>query len=158
MKTSRINRYIAPALVLLATLISWIAAWSVIEVEAGTQTFTLKEMMDGDMVDMIWVWISGIGVLMVVVSAFIGDSLRQRLAQVGSVLAVILPVKVLWDGFTREATPGMTISPGWGLWVALILTVLAILAASLVNDDTETVVHPTHTSDDPNTVVGTSRT
>ena len=115
MKNSNMNRYVAPVLVLLAIVISLVAAWTVVKMEAGTQTYTLKEMMDGDMVDMIWVWISGIGALLVIASAFMNASMRSKLAQAGGLLAVILPIKVLWDGFTREDVPGVTISAGWGL-------------------------------------------
>ena len=157
MKNSNMNRYVAPALVLLAIVISFVAAWTVVKMEAGTQTFTLKEMMDGDMVDMIWVWISGMGAFLVIASAFLGYSLRSKLAQAGSVLAVILPIKVLWDGFTREDVPGVTISAGWALWAALILTVLTILAAFMLKDGVD-VVRTTRTAGETDTVVRTTRT
>jgi hypothetical protein len=154
------NRYVAPALVLLAIVISLVAPWSVVEMQQGTQEFTLNEMMDRDAVDMFWVWISGIGALLVIASAFLRGTMRTRLAQIGSILAVILPIKVLWDGFTREDTPGVTISPGWGLWLALILTVLAIIAAFMMSDDDDVdsnVVRTPQTVEDTDTVIRTER-
>lgn len=158
MKNSSVSRFIAPVLVVLAIVISMVAAWTVLKVESVTQEFTLRQLLEEDMLNMLWVWISGAGALLVIISAFLANPSRTKLAQAGGYLAVILPIKVLWDGFTREDVPGLSITAGWGLWAALVLTVLAIVAAHLFKDDAATVVRTPRAVDETHTVARTPRT
>lgn len=139
------NRYIAPAMALLAVIIAWVSPVLNISMQGVSQSFNLQELLDADALHMRWVIISGIGVLVLLASAFLGDTMRKKVAQIGAYLAVVLPVRVLFDIFFDEDLDG--VSAGWGLWAGLVLTVLAIVVTHMMPDDADPVVRTPRTQE-----------
>lgn len=134
MKNSNISRLLAPALVLIGIIAAVAAPWLSIVSELSTVEFSLSELYEDD-VFVRWVWISGIGAILVLASAFVADTMRKKLAQAGSFLAVILPVRSVFEVFTEDAPRGASFEIGLGLWVTLVAMVLAVGATYLMPDD-----------------------
>ncbi len=138
MKGTNTNRFLAPALAVVAVIAAIAAPWINVVSEFSTVQFSLKEFyVEGVFVR--WIWISGIGAALLLASAFVGDTMRKRLAQAGAFLAVVLPVRSLIQALTEDAPRNADYEVGVGLWVALAATVLAVVATYLMPDDTEPV-------------------
>lgn len=126
-----IRRFLVPALAIIATLVALFGPWftRTTQVTQRTLDATLLEIIQGnafvEYTSMRWLWISGVGVLLVIASAVVGDSARKRLAEGGSWLMIILPGWSLFHVFAGDED----IDAGWGLWVTAVLVVAAIVLA-----------------------------
>lgn len=138
MRNDTTSRFVAPALIVIAVLAAITASWINVVSEFSTVQLSLKEFYEED-VFVRWVWISGIGAILVLASAFVGDTMRKRLAQAGAFLAVVLPVRSLIEVFTEDAPRGASFEAGLGLWVTLAATILAVGATYLMPDDKDPV-------------------
>lgn len=132
------SRFVAPALMVVAMIAAIAASWINVVSDLSTVQFSLKEFYE-EGVFVRWTWISGIGAILALASAFVADTMRKRLAQAGAFLAVILPVRSFIQVFTEDAPRGANYEVGLGLWVALAATLLAVVVTYLMPDDREPV-------------------
>lgn len=132
------SRFLAPALIIIAVIAALAASWINMVSELSTIQFSLKEFYEEGVFER-WIWISGIGSILVLASVFVPDTMRKKLAQAGAFLAVILPVRSLIQVFTEDAPRGASYEVGPALWVALVATVLAVGASYLMPDDKDPV-------------------
>lgn len=128
------GRFLAPALMVVAIIAAVAASWINVVSELSTVQFSLKEFYE-EGVFVRWIWISGMGAILVLASAFVADTMRKKLAQAGAFLSVVLPVRSFIQVFVEDAPRGATYEVAPGLWVALAATILAVVATYLMPDD-----------------------
>lgn len=147
MENSNLTRFAAPALGVLAALVAFVGPWMGIDVSFGgesqSQSFTLKELIDEDVLVMRWFWISLVGVVLLIASAALTGDMGKNLAQAGALLTLVLPVRTIIDIFTDgDDIVGADVSAGWGLWVVTALAALALLASRFMPADEHNDVQP----------------
>lgn len=146
METSNSNlmRFAAPAVALLAALVALFGQWftTTTSVTKHTLDSTLLEVIQGESfveyTTSRWLWISAAGVVLVVVSALVGDQFRKKLAETGSFLMVILSGWSLFQVFVGDED----IDAGWGMWIVAALSVAVIILARMMPDDETPEVQP----------------
>lgn len=141
---SNVMRFAAPAVALLAALVALFGQWftTTTSVTKHTLDSTLLEVIQGESfveyTTSRWLWISAAGVVLVVVSALVGDQFRKKLAETGSFLMVILPGWSLFQVFVGDED----IDAGWGMWIVAALSVAVIILARMMPDDETPEVQP----------------
>lgn len=135
METSNTNmmRFLPAGLGIIAVVVAFVAPWLAVEASFGgesqSQSFTLRELIEEDVLVMRWFWISLVGVVLLIASAAVAGDTGKNLAQAGAVLALVLPVRSLFDVFTEEEVAGASLASGWGLWACAVLGALALIAS-----------------------------
>lgn len=138
-------KFICPALAVIAAIVAAVAPWFTrTSFTDRTVSTTLLEVLRGDSfveyTSSRWLWISGIGLLLVIASAVVNDQTRKKLAQSGSYLMVILPAFSLLQIFTGDENFGA----GWGMWVVTAISIAVLILARLIPEEEEpTYVTPT---------------
>lgn len=133
--------FICPALAVVAAIIAAVGPWftRTTQVTERTISNTLLEILRGDSSfveysSQRWLWISGIGMLLVIASAVVNHQMRKKLAQTGSYLMVILPAFSLFQVYVGDEEFGA----GWGIWAVTIISVaILILARFIPEEETE---------------------
>ena len=130
-------KFICPALAVLATIIALFGEWFTIDQFSGRKlTDTLLEVIQGDSVIQYsssrWMWISAVGVVLVVLSAVVGDASRKKLAEAGSYLMVVLPAWSLFQVFVGDEED---LGAGWGMWIVTVLAVAVLILARFIPEE-----------------------
>ncbi|MCA9833987.1 MAG: hypothetical protein KC435_08585 [Thermomicrobiales bacterium] len=132
-----VGRFICPALAVVIAIVAAIGPWFVIEHTRTTSDSTLLEIMRGEGIveytSQRWLWISGVGLLLVIASALVGADSRKKLAQAGAYLMVVLPGWSLANIYIED----QGYQAGWALWVVVVLAVAIILLASRIPEPEE---------------------
>lgn len=131
-----LKKYICPLLAALATIIALFGSWFTHTTSTGRELeATLLEVIQGtafvEYTRQHWLWISGIGVLLVLASAFVGDGVRKRMAESGSVLMLFLPGWSLFSIYFGDED----FEAGWAMWVAAGMTVAIIILARMIPEE-----------------------
>lgn len=148
METSNSNmmRFLPAGLGIIAVVVALVAPWLAIDLSFGgetqSQSFTLRELIDEDVLVMRWFWISLVGVVLLIASAALAGETGKNLAQAGAVLALVLPVRTLFDVFTEEEIAGASLGAGWGVWAFTVLAALALIASRFVPVEEKRDVQP----------------
>lgn len=132
------NRFVCPMLAVLATVVALFGTWftRTMRTTGTTSTASLLEVIRGEAfieyTTARWLWISGIGVLLVIASAVVGLQLRGRLAQAGSILMLMLPGWSLLYVYTGDDR----VSAGSALWASAAISVLVVILARMIPQET----------------------
>ena len=130
-------KFICPLLAALAAVVALFGPWftRTTQITGRTLDATLLEVIQGtsfvEYTSSRWIWISGVGLLLVVASALVNDLMRKKFAQTGSYLMIILPGWSLFQVFVGEEEFGA----GWGMWVAAALSVAVLILARFIPED-----------------------
>lgn len=129
-----VMRFLTPALAALATIIALFGQWFTKTTSITNKTIdsTLLEVLQGqsfvEYTSSRWVWISGVGVLLVIGAAFLGLEHRRDVAVAGSYLLMILPVWSLFQVYVGEENLGA----GWGMWIAVVLSIAVLVLVRMI--------------------------
>lgn len=137
---NNVMKFICPLLAALAAVVALFGPWFTRTqfVSGNTQSATLLDVLQGNSFvvynSTTFIWISGIGLLLVLASAVVNDQLRKKLAQTGSYLMVILPGWSLFQVYVGDEDFGA----GWGMWVVAVLSVAVIILARMIPEEEPT--------------------
>lgn len=127
-------KYICPLLAALAAIIALFGPWftRTTQITERTHSASLLEVIQGtafvEYTSARWLIISGIGVLLVLASAFVGDHLRKRLARAGAILMLFLPGWSLVGAYVGDEG----FDAGWAMWVTAVLTIAIVVLANRI--------------------------
>lgn len=127
-------KLIVPALGAIAAIVALFGPWFTrTTVTDRTVSSTLLDVIRGESfveyTSQRWLWISGIGLLLVLASVVGG----KKIAQAGTLLMLVLPGWSLFNVYTNDESFGA----GWGMWVAVVLSVAAAVVSRFLPDDEE---------------------
>lgn len=131
---NHLMKFICPLLAALATIVALFGPWftRTTQITERTLDATLMEVIQGtsfvEYTSQQGLWISGLGVLLVLASAVVGDHLRKRLAQAGSVMMLVLPGWSLINVYVGDED----LNAGWAMWVTVAITVAIIILARMM--------------------------
>lgn len=134
---NNVMKFICPLLAALAAVVALFGPWFTRTqyVSGNTVEATLLDVLQGnsfvEYTSSRWIWISGIGLLLVLASAVVNDQVRKKLAEAGSYLLVILPAWSLFQVYVGDEDFGA----GWGMWVVAVLAVAVILLARMIPEE-----------------------
>lgn len=137
-------KFICPALAVVAAIVALFGDWFTIEQFSDRKlSDTLLEVIQGDALIQYtssrWMWISAVGVVLVVLSAVVGDSMRKKLAESGSYLMIILPAWSLFQVFFGDNDG---IGAGWAMWVVTGLSIAVVILARFIPEEEAEVLTP----------------
>lgn len=144
MENSNMTRFAAPALALAAAAIALFGQWFTRTTQVTDRTIdsTLLEVLQGESfveyTSSRWLWISAVGVVLVLASVVVSDQFRKKLAEAGSFLMVILPAWSLFQVYAGDENIGA----GWGMWVVVVLSIAVIVLARMMPEDQTPEVEP----------------
>lgn len=130
-------KFICPALAVVATIVALFGEWFTIEQFSDRKlSDTLLEVIQGDSIIQYsssrWMWISAVGVVLVILSAVVPDTIRKKLAESGSYLMVILPAWSLFQVFVGDEED---LGAGWGMWAVTVLAIAVLVLARFIPED-----------------------
>lgn len=127
-------RLAAPALAVIATVVALFGPWftRTTQITGRTHEATLLEVIQGtsfvEYASQQWLWISGAGVLIVLLSGVVDAQKRKRFAQGGGVLMLLLPGWSLFQVFVGDEP----FSAGWAMWIAAALAAAVVVLARMI--------------------------
>lgn len=131
---STVFRFICPALAVLTSVVALYAPWftRTTMVTQRTREATLLEAIRGEafveFTSTRNIWLSAIGLLLIIVSAFVANGQRKKTASVGAGLMLILPVFSMLSAQFGD----VNVDAGWGMWAALVLAIVIIALARVL--------------------------
>lgn len=134
---NNVMKFICPLLAALAAVVALFGPWftRTTQVTGNTIEDTLLEVVQGNSFveyeSMVQIWISGLGLVLVLASAVVNNELHRKFAQAGSVLMVILPGWSLFQVYTGDED----FSAGWGMWVVAVISVVVIVLARMIPEE-----------------------
>lgn len=134
-----VGRFICPALAIIIVIVAAVGPWFIIEHTRTTSDSTLLEILRGrgivEYTSQRWLWISGIGLLLVIASALFGQESRKKITQAGAYLMVVLPGWSLANIYIDD----QGYQAGWALWAVVVLSVVIIVLANRLPEPIESL-------------------
>lgn len=133
---NNVMKFICPILAAFAILVAAVAPWFTMTSATGRNLeATLLEILQGnafvEYTSQRWLWISGLGVILVLASAVVNDQLRKKLAETGSFLMLILPGWSLFNVYLGDEG----FDAGWGIWVVTVIAVAVVILARMIPEE-----------------------
>lgn len=134
---NNVMKFICPLLAALTAVIALFGPWftRTTQITGNTIEDTLLDVLQGnsfvEYTSSRWIWISGVGLLLVLASAVVNDQLRKKLAEAGSYLMVILPGWSLFQVYVGDED----FSAGWGMWAVAAISVAVIVLARMIPEE-----------------------